>query len=94
MSAAPPPPQQLDARSAVLKLRQHTLVAFAVLLCALAGAQLLRAVAPAPGSFDDASQMAWVQPHLDAMRAAWLAAGGADAPSGAQRVRVHLGRTH
>ena len=89
MAAAPapapqsPPPRDAAVRELVAKLQRRSFVAFLVLVAAVLGAQLLRAVAPPAGSADVAAQMPWVQPHLRAMRDAWLGAGGADAQPGA-----------
>ena len=77
-----------DVRELVAKLQKRSFAAFAACCAALLGAQLLRTVAPPAGSADAAAQMPWVQPHLHAMRAAWLAAGGADAQPGAQLGRA------
>ena len=83
VAAAAPGGSPPELRTLVAKLQQRSITAFAVLFGALLGAQLLRTVAPPAGSADAAAQMPWVQPHLHAMRAAWLAEGGADAQPGA-----------
>ena len=83
MAATSPAQAAPDMRALVAKLQQRSFAAFAVCVAALLGAQLLRTVAPPAGSADAAAQMPWVQPHLRAMRAAWLAEGGPDAQPGA-----------